>query len=284
MQDVLRTAQTSKGITIVHLSLLESHRLGLMHDLLMPASRGVEVPDVALKSAVGDNLPPAMLEELREMPAAGAPVVYIVHHAPQVEAPNVRRAGLGPEQLTNQALLDRMTRGVQLHMGHVSTGPQPLVRKSQKGTVGRTNDPHKDGTLVSGFSITINDQQAPTRFTNWRALLDEARQDPTLGNVLVTCGGKDVRLADFDKVFRGWQDKLATSIVFSTKNPPGEAHMRFEVAYAQHSEDVILQPGDTALWSNRGMIVHSAREGGVICPEGTVSRAAVLNMARPVRA
>ncbi|NBO18595.1 MAG: hypothetical protein EBV03_05085 [Proteobacteria bacterium] len=292
MQDVIRETRSRNGITFVEFTLLPAHAQGLEAGFLPGIRRGIDLPDVVLKGVVDNHLPPSMLEELRDMPKSGAPRVYIIHGAPEIsreeflaQCAAIEAAPSGNKPL-HRTIADRMTRGVQLNMDHKSTGNNPMyVRKNNKATVGRTNEPHKDGSMVSGFSMIINDQQAPTRFTDWRGLLDEAKRDPTLGNILVRYGSKDgVRLADFDNEFRGWEDKLAGVIMFSAKNPTGsEAMLRYELAYAKHSEDVVLKPGDIALWTNKGMMLHSARDGNVICPEGVISRAAVLNLAHPNR-
>jgi hypothetical protein len=286
MNELQRTHSLANDVEVIEFSLMPVHKNGLRMALESGVNRGVEVPDAALLAAARDHLPAEMLREMRDAPKAGGAVLFVMHNAPEIGKAQLlehynEMARLGTKK-DCPTFADLIARGTQLTLGHKSTGNDRLqLRKSAKGKYAM--DLHKDGYAVSAFSTVVNDQQAPTRFTNWKAALAEASTDPALSRITIRYGSKeDIPLGEFSARHPEWEEKLAGTIRLGRKNPP-EAAALFDALIERHSRDIILQPGDMALWANKGMLVHSGRDGTLDSPEGTISRATVLNLGAPLR-
>lgn len=280
-----RKETTIHGVTVVEFTLLPEHAQALGDALTPAVLRGSPLPDKQLEPLVRSHLPTDMLGELSSLPARGNDaVVYVIHGLPELPQQAFRNhyavpsAGGRPDAPT---LADPIARGVLLHMEHKSTQNNPMqLRKSQRGKYAM--HPHKDGFMVSAFSSVINDQQAPTRFTNWAALLADATSNPVLSGLKIKYGAEDnISLGEFSARFSGWQEKLAGTIQLSRNNPP-TARGLWDALMEKHSRDIILERGGTALWTNDGVIVHNAMNGTIACKEGEISRATVLNLAQPL--
>lgn len=286
MSTLPRSHSKTNDVEVVEFSLVPQHRDGIFRALEPGVRHGVDMPDAALLAAAREHLPQEMLREMRDVPLAGGAVVYVVHNAPEIgKAELLEHYNMMARRGSKKecpSFADMIARGTQLALGYKSTGNDRMqLRKSRKGRYAM--DLHKDGYAVSAFSTVLNDQQAPTRFTNWKAVVAEAAADPALSSINIRYGSEDhIKLGEFALRFPDWEEKLAGTIRLSKKNPP-EAAAQFEALVARHSRDIMLEPGDTALWANKGMLIHSGRDGTLDTPEGSISRATVLNLASPTR-
>src|SRR5262249_5912440 len=112
---------------------------------------------------------------------------------------------------------------------------------------------HKHGEKVTGAGGIFTDG-ALTRFTDMQTLLEEAKTNPDAGDLAVRSpGGARIMLNEFENRKSNWRRRQEFSIEPNDQDKPA-----FDALLKKHSQDVMIGPGDLALWANDGRIFHQA--------------------------
>lgn len=304
MEGVSRQVTAEAGRpTIVEFTLLPDYAK-LLKARLKPFL-GRHHPDTTLLAkAVRETLPKAMLDELAalgECQAGAASTVFVVHGLPEVE-PGEIPLHVGSETLRQwlqtASYASLITRGLGEALKLVpydtfSDAPDPLLRDRQSPGVFPGLKLHKHAERVSTLAgVWPETGQGPrTRFTDFAAVLDEARHNPDLRKLEMRTtyddptGGmgsikmqrsSDASLGNLAATRHICNEPMEVNIAYrySPMEEP-EGYRAVSDLIARHSREFAVGRGSIALWSNAGCLLHQALDHAHEGAEGRFTRGAL---------
>lgn len=265
-QNAIGPKDGSEPLTVIEFSLTNDIRDSLK-EALKPYVEGRERDKEKLAQIIKDHFPPEVLTELSALSRdKGSPAtVYVVKNLPEIKSEEIPRDfffssyyldSLG-RWLSACTYAARIGEGVGLALGLVPrVEGAPVFRYRKEGT--QNDRLHKHAEDVNILGGVFSEDKAPTRFVDYRTMLEQAQDDKESGNIEARLIGNDLPLrelanADKDSRFRSTGEKDFV--------PKYRHEAAFEKLVSAHSQEVVIDSGDLVLWANDGRLFHQAMPG-----------------------
>lgn len=248
-------------MTVVASSLTDETR-DRLGELLDPYVSG-KIDDPIRLAAIfsnPDNFPRPILNELKALgKKKGSSVIYVVDNFPEIDLEKVPWKQIrDPAAWTRKhTYAAHIGKGIGEACDLATDGPSPLIRYSNTiAPPGRILHKHDEKLTSLGGVVTDG---ALTRFVDMRTLLDQAKDDPGVGDLPVKTHHTDrfIPLRDFERHHPDWQ-KLPDQDEDLEIRAKEDAAASFDALTARHSKLIEAKSGTMIFWPNDGHIFHQA--------------------------
>ena len=218
----------------------------------------------ALAKIIQDHFPPEVLTELRTLAEKNehANTVYVVNNLPMV--PKEKMSGNRQErkewkeqrlkQQRDYAFYIGKAVGLAVGLKHVENFKLSRFNNQATGIVGANLHNHTGISVLSGV---MSLDRAPTGFTDWHAMLQDAAagEISPMPTVSIDDGKPPVSLNELTPEYTDLHPAGEITII------PHDHKAVFHELENRHSQKIIARPGSLIIWPEDGRIYHRAWPG-----------------------
>lgn len=257
-ENAVHPKSTANPLTVIEFSLTNAVRDSLKEALdAYFKEHGKTIDQNTLGAIMTEHMPKQVMRELdRFGKESTSHIVFVVHNLPEVsdkKALEIVKRDPGRIQIECYAPYIKEGITAALHFESVELGQFPMTRNT-RSTVFIGGNMHKHTQRRDMLSGIVSDG-APTRFIDFETLLEEVRENRDVQDIgiLIDLPIKHHELLHYERYIPDWMEPQRLEVI-----PTQEHSDRWEHLVKCHSQEVVLDKGSLAFWSNEGKVFHQA--------------------------